>query len=83
MAKLLSDQEAGQLGMRPFGKKHFVHALIEQMKPGEKLLITREDFNWRRQTPAIFVRREMKSTSKKFTVSNTTNRSGWIVERTV
>jgi hypothetical protein len=82
MAKLINDEEAGNLGMRPFGKKHFVQVLIEQMQPGEKLLITRADFKWRKHTPNILVRRVMKSTSKKFSVFDTNDRSGWIVKRT-
>ncbi|MBK5284078.1 MAG: hypothetical protein JJE25_01635, partial [Bacteroidia bacterium] len=44
MAKLLTEEEANQLGMRPFGKKHFVRILIEQLEPGQKLLVTRADF---------------------------------------
>ena len=82
MAKLISDQEANQLGMRPFGKKHFVAALIEQLQPGERLHITRQDFTWRKHTPSIFVRRIMQSSSKKFTIAVTNDRSGWIVTRT-
>jgi len=82
MAKIITQQEAEGLGKRPFGKKHFVFALIESLKPGEQLHVTRQDFNWRKKTPNIFVLRIMKTTSKKFSVSNTRDRSGWIVERT-
>jgi hypothetical protein len=81
MAKLISKQEAEALGSRPFGKKHFVRIRIEQMNKGETLLITRQDFTWRKQNPNYFIIPLMKSTSKKFTINETDDRSGWIVER--
>lgn len=82
MAKLLTDEEAKQLGMRPFGKKHFVRMLIEQLEPGQKLYITRADFTWRKQNPNYFIIPLMKATSKKFIINETRTRSGWIVIRT-
>ncbi|MBK5286193.1 MAG: hypothetical protein JJE25_12410 [Bacteroidia bacterium] len=82
MAKLITDQEASELGSRPFGKKHFVRVLIEQLEPGQKLLVTRADFTWRKKNPGIFIIPLMKTTSQKFTISETRTRTGWIVERT-
>ena len=81
MAKLITEQEASELGSRPFGKKHFVRVLIEQLQPGQRLYITRADFTWRKQNPNYFIIPLMKTTSKKFTITETHNRSGWIVER--
>ena len=81
MAKLITDEEANELGMRPFGKKHFVRVLIEQLEPGQKLLITRADFTWRKQNPNYFIIPLMKTTNKKFTISETHKRTGWIVVR--
>jgi hypothetical protein len=81
MPRLLTEEEAAALGGRPFGKKHFVYAWIEEMKAGTSILITRKEFTWRRQTPKIFVNRIMKRTKKKFKVENTKDESGWIVKR--
>ncbi|HLG33649.1 MAG TPA: hypothetical protein VI757_02115 [Bacteroidia bacterium] len=81
MAKLITDEEASELGMRPFGKKHFVRVLIEQLQPGQRLYITRADFTWRKQNPNYFINPLMKTTSKKFTITETRTRSGWIVVR--
>ena len=82
MAKKLTKEEAEALGMRPFGRKHFVRAMIEQMKPGEILQISRKDFAWHNQNPNRFINPLMKSTKKKFTITQTADRSGWIVART-
>jgi hypothetical protein len=81
MPRLITEEEAAAIGGRPFGKKHFVHAWIEHMKPGDIIVITRKEFTWHRHTPNIFVRRIMKKTKKKFKVENTQDKSGWIVRR--
>lgn len=82
MAKILTDEEAKQFGMRPLGKKHFVRILIEQLEPGQKLLVTRADFLWNKKNPGIFTNALMKATSKKFIINETRTRTGWIVIRT-
>lgn len=81
MAKKISVEEAHKLGLRPFGKKHHVRVLIEQLEIGELLAITRLDFTWKRQTPGRFVHEHERATAKKFTIQKTENGTAWVVTR--
>jgi len=82
MIKIITEAEAKQLGIRPFGKKHYLRVQIGQLEKGQILHVPRADFTWKKQNPNIFIRPLMKATSKKFEVTYTANKSGWIIKRT-
>jgi hypothetical protein len=79
--QLISKDEVDIIGLVPFGKKHAVRILIEDMKPGEMLHIEREDFNWKRKTPSSFCRKVSKNTGAKFRILKQHNKTGWVVGR--
>ena len=81
MPRLISSEEAKKLGLRPIGKKHPVRVAIETMEKGEHLHITRTEFPWKKRTPTFFVNQVSKGTGKRFHVSETRNKAGWVVER--
>jgi hypothetical protein len=81
MPRKITEEEAAAMGGYPLGRKHFVHAWIEQMKPGDTIVVTRREFTWKGHTPKIFANRIMKSTKKKFIVENLMDKSGWKVKR--
>lgn len=82
MAIILTEEEAKKLGPRPFGKKHYVRVMLEQLEIGQILYVTRADFTWKKQNPNIFIKPLMKATGKKFEINETANKSGWIIKRT-
>jgi len=82
MIKIITEAEARQLGIRPFGKKHYLRVLIGQLEKGQILHVPRTDFTWKKQNPNIFIRPLIKSSNKKFTLTNNGNKSGWIIKRT-
>ena len=79
--KRLTKEEVEKITLLPFGKKHPVRVLLEQLPVGEFLNISRLDFNWRKQNPNYFITQIKKATGKKFTTYKNADRSGWVVER--
>jgi len=79
--QLISDEEAAGLKLLPFGRKHAVRILIEQLQPGQKLNVARKDFMWKRKTPAIFCNEVAKSGKAKFRIWKKWDKTGWVVER--
>jgi hypothetical protein len=80
---LISKEEKAAMRLMPFGRKHPVRILLEQMKPGQILRIGREDFLWKRKTPSYFCRQIEKSSKARFTVLKEVGKTGWVVERMV
>jgi hypothetical protein len=78
---IISKEEAGAMRLLPFGKKHAVRILIEQLKPGQMLKVERGDFSWRGKNPNFFCRQVSKSTKAKFQVMKMPGNTGWVVER--
>ncbi|MCX6353120.1 MAG: hypothetical protein NTX03_14865 [Bacteroidetes bacterium] len=78
--KFITKEEAAKLHLRPTGRKHPVHALIEQMKVGDILLIDKDDFKWKGRSPAIFYKKIVESRKGKFTCLKNID-GGWVVER--
>jgi hypothetical protein len=79
--QFINKEEAGTLPLLPFGKKHPVRVLIEEMKPGQMLRVAQEDFNWKRKTPGSFCHRVSKATGAKFRILKERGKTGWVVER--
>ncbi|MEP7168333.1 MAG: hypothetical protein ABI855_03095 [Bacteroidota bacterium] len=77
----LTKEEVKKLGLRPIGKKHIVHVWLETLEKGGILYITRAEFAWKNRTPAVFIKKIEKPGAKKFTISESLNRMGWVVER--
>jgi hypothetical protein len=77
----ITREQAAEMRLLPFGKKHPVRALIESLKPGELLHVSRSDFHWKRHTPNFFCRQISKSGKKKFAVLKKVDLSGWVIER--
>jgi hypothetical protein len=81
MSKIISKEEAHQLGLQAFGKKHPVRASIEIMEKGQLLYIERQELKWKGQSPMLFCSSISKVTDMKFKVMNTRDKKGWVVER--
>ena len=81
MARIITAEEAGKLGLKKPGNKHRVRAMIEMMRQGELLHITREDFKWKGQSPMRFCKEIAKTTGMKFVLLKARNNQGWVVER--
>ena len=62
MPTKLKPEEAKNLKLVPFGKKHPVRAMLETLEAGEMLRINKEDFHWKKTTPNFFC----KDIEKKF-----------------
>jgi len=69
------------LTLRPMGKKHAMRSAIEALEIGQRLHITREEFNWKGQTPARFTNKIIRDKQQKFMVMKTKNNNGWVVIR--
>ena len=78
---LINKEEATGLRLLPFGKKHPVRILIENLKPGQMLRIGREDFLWKRKSPQFFCNQISKSTKARFQIFKEAGKAGWVVER--
>jgi hypothetical protein len=79
--KKITREEAEKIPLQPFGKKHPVRILIEELKPGELLRIDRQDFNWKRHTPNYFCNQIAKRGKAKFKMLKIKTKTGWVVER--
>ena len=79
--KFKSKADAAHLRLLPFGKKHAVRALIEELQPGELLRIGSEEFLWKRKTPNYFCQQISKATKAKFKVYKEFGKTGWVIER--
>lgn len=77
----ITDEELENYRLLPFGKKHAVRILIEQLKPGENQLISRMDFNWKGQTPNRFCNQIAKTSKKRFIMHKLPDDTGWVVRR--
>ena len=80
--RIINKEEAETLQLLPFGKKHSVRALIEQLKPGQMLHVDRTDFTWKRKTPNFFCRQISENSKARFKVYKAKGKTGWVVERT-
>ena len=77
----ITREEAEKLRLLPFGKKHPIRILIEELKPGELLRISRQDFNWKNRTPNYFCNQITKHSRAKFKMHKIAGKIGWVVER--
>jgi hypothetical protein len=77
----LTREDVKKLGLRPMGRKHPVWIALETMETGAIIYITRNEFTWKSATPLRFINKIEKTTSKKFSISESLNRMGWVVER--
>ena len=80
-SRKITAEEAAQLSLVPFGKKHPVRILLESLENGEIAYISREEFRWKHHTPSFFLKELSKREARKFTIKNETGRGGWVVER--
>jgi hypothetical protein len=79
--RLITKEEAANIRLLPFGKKHPVRILLEELKPGQLLRIGREDFLWKGKTPSFFCHQISKAGKAKFRVLKEVGKTGWVVER--
>ncbi len=80
-SKKISAEDASKIQTVPMGKKHPVRGMIEAMKVGEILRISRQDFKWKDRTPLFFIRQITKATNKKFEIEKEVGNTGWVVKR--
>ena len=81
ISRKITEEEAAQLNLITFGKKHPVRILLESLEKGEIAHISRDDFRWKHYTPNVFLKEIKKRTRRKFTILKEYNRSGWVVRR--
>ncbi len=79
--QLIGQEEAEKLQLLPFGKKHPVRVMLEDLKRGQYLRISREDFNWKGKTPNYFCIRIAKVSKARFKIYKEAYRTGWVVKR--
>lgn len=81
MPRKLTPEEKKKMSLRNVGKKHSVRAALEMLEPGEILHITKEEFNWKRKTPAVFFKDIENGGEKKFEILAEKSGRGWVVTR--
>ena len=81
MPRFISDDEAAKLNPVPMGKKHIVRAMLEKSEVGKNLHVTREEFKWKKHSPARIANDIKRKTGKEFSVEKTKNGNGWLVKR--
>lgn len=79
--QIITTEQKEKLRLLPFGKKHPVAVLIEQLEIGQHLRISREDFKWKNKTPGLLCQREAKKTGKRFEILKEVANTGWVVTR--
>ncbi len=79
--QFITEDVAKQIRTLPFGKKHPVRILLEEMEPGKILRISRQDFSWKRKTPNMFCLEIAKRSKAKFKVRKEHGNTGWVVYR--
>jgi len=79
--KILNEADLINVSLLPFGKKHPVRALLETMKTGQLLSISRQDFRWKKHTPNLFCKQISRNSEKKFEIWKLADRTGWVVKR--
>ena len=77
----ITREQAANFKLLPFGKKHGVRIMIEEMEVGELLMISKADFRWKKSNPNRFCKPISKSTGARFTVKIIAGKVGWVVER--
>ena len=77
----ITREQAAEMRLLPFGKKHPVRIMIENLQPGELLHVNQADFTWKRHTPNFFCRQLTKKRKGKFAVTKKYDKSGWVIER--
>ena len=80
-SRKITPEEAKNLNVVSFGRKHPIRALLETLEPGELARISRKDFNWRKRTPNFFLKQLTAATGRKFTIKKELGKTGWLVER--
>jgi hypothetical protein len=79
--RALSKKEAEKLKtMRP-GRRSVVRAEIEAMEAGTHLLLEREDWAPRTQSPVTMVRKVCEKMKREYRCEMLIDRSGWLIER--
>ena len=81
--QFITEDAAKLIRTLPFGKKHPIRILLEEMEPGQILRISRQDFAWKGKTPNLFCREISKRTKAKFKVRTEHGKTGWVVWRLV
>lgn len=79
--QFITEDDARLIRTLPFGKKHPVRILLEEMEPGQILRISRQDFNWKGKTPNLLCLQIAKRTKAKFKVRKEHGKTGWVVWR--
>ena len=79
--QIISKEEAAAIRLLPFGKKHPVRALIEELQPGQFLRVDPQDFKWKGKTPNFFCLQISKAGKARFKTFKEPGKDGWVVER--
>jgi len=79
--KKITKEEAEKMQLLPFGRKHPVRVLINELELGEYLLVSRADFRWKNHTPNLFCRQLMRASKKRFRTWKKADGLGWVIQR--